>query len=249
MEQEIRWHYRFKNFSRAFILLQEAFDKGPDALNQLEREGVIQRFEYVFELAWKTLEDRLEYDGIVLAKTTPRYVIREAFHAKLIEDGDTWIDMLTDRNLMSHTYDFSKFETVIDNIHKHYLGLLSALYEQLGKGIWGNLNIPDLPFPIQATMRKIFATYPDLIEVILFGSRATGKSTQRSDIDLVSKGIADQHRLGRILLDLEDLPIPQICELQAYEQIHYPPLKRHIDHCGITIYKKTLYKNSLTNSC
>ena len=102
-----------------------------EALSQLEREGVIQRFEYTFELAWNLLKDRLEYDGIALPTVTPRQVIRHAFQAKLIHDGDTWIDMLTDRNLMSHTYDCEKFETVIRKIQRQYLVILGELYERL----------------------------------------------------------------------------------------------------------------------
>ena len=70
-------------------------------LNQLEREGAIQRFEYTFELAWLTLKDRLEYAGVTLSEITPRNVIREAFAAKLIADGDAWTAMLVDRNVMS----------------------------------------------------------------------------------------------------------------------------------------------------
>ena len=131
MPDEIRWHYRFKNFSRAFSLLREALEEEGRALNQLEREGVIQRFEYTFELAWNLLKDRLEHDGIVLSTVTPRQVIRQAFQAKLIKDGDTWIAMLTDRNLMSHTYDFAKFDAVIDRIQHRYLAILEELYERL----------------------------------------------------------------------------------------------------------------------
>ena len=135
MSQEIRWQYRFANFRRAYILLRDAFDDGVEALSQLEREGVIQRFEYTFELAWLTLKDKLEYDGVVLSTVTPRNVIREAFQAKLIEDGDAWIDMLTDRNLMSHTYDFDRFEEVICRISKRYLTILSDLYEQFSREV------------------------------------------------------------------------------------------------------------------
>jgi nucleotidyltransferase substrate binding protein (TIGR01987 family) len=112
-------------------LLSEALDDGVEALSQLEQEGVIQRFEYTFELAWLTLKDKLEYDGVVLATVTPRNVIREAFQAKLIEDGDTWIDMLTDRNLMSHTYDSTRFEVVIARISARYLCILAELRLQL----------------------------------------------------------------------------------------------------------------------
>ena len=93
MTEEVRWHYRFRNFSRAFSLLREALEEEAGTLNQLEREGVIQRFEYTFELAWNLLKDRLEHDGVSLPTVTPRQVIRQAFQAQLIQDGDAWVDM------------------------------------------------------------------------------------------------------------------------------------------------------------
>ena len=126
--QEIRWHYRFTNFSRAFSLLRESLENGADALSDLEREGVVQRFEYTFELAWNTLKDRMEYDGLILPSVTPRAVIRQAFQANLIEDGDVWIDMLNDRNLMSRKYDFATFKRVVDNVERRYLRILEAMY-------------------------------------------------------------------------------------------------------------------------
>ncbi len=131
MSQEIRWQYRFSNFSRAYSLLREALEDGVEPLNQLELEGVIQRFEFTFELSWNLLKDRLEYDGLVIATITPRNVIREAYSAKLIDDCETWIDMLTDRNLMSHTYDFERFKAVVENIHSRYLTILNNLYQRL----------------------------------------------------------------------------------------------------------------------
>ena len=123
-----RWRYRFANFSRAFALLRDALEPGVDALNQLEREGVIQRFEYTFELAWNVLKDRLEHDGVALQTVMPRNVIRQAFQAGLIGDGETWLDMLTDRNLMSHTYSDATFEAVVGHIHDRYLAILNDLY-------------------------------------------------------------------------------------------------------------------------
>ena len=82
-------------------------------------------------------------------------------------------------------------------------------------------------------MRSVFAQYPDLASVRLYGSYATGRATPRSDIDLATVGIADRYLLGRLELDLEDLPIPQKCDVQAYESIGYEPLKRHIDERGV----------------
>lgn len=131
MSREVRWHYRFRNFSRAYTLLREAMERKVAELNELEREGAIQRFEYTFELAWLTLKDRLEYAGVTLSEITPRNVIREAFAAKLIADADAWMDMLVDRNLMSHTYDFARFEAVIENIRSRYLAVLDNLYQRL----------------------------------------------------------------------------------------------------------------------
>lgn len=132
MNDEIRWHYRFRNFSRAYILLSEAAERPIEELNQLEREGTIQRFQYTFQLAWLTLKDRLEYAGIVLTEVTPRNVIREAHAAGLISDGEVWIDLLTDRNLMAHTYDFARFVAVIEHIQARYLAAFTELYQRLG---------------------------------------------------------------------------------------------------------------------
>ncbi len=131
MSQEIRWQFRFNNFSRAYFLLREALEDGVEPLSQLELEGVIQRFEFTFELSWNLLKDRLGYDGVVIATVTPRNVIREAYNAKLIDDFEVWIDMLTDRNLMSHTYDFDKFRAVVENVHSRYLTVLNDIYQRL----------------------------------------------------------------------------------------------------------------------
>ena len=80
---------------------------------------------------WNLLKDRLEYDGVSLPTVTPRQVIRQAFQSNLIQDGDTWVDMLTDRNLMSHTYDLATFDVVIDRIQRRYLTILGELHERL----------------------------------------------------------------------------------------------------------------------
>ena len=98
---DIRWKQRFQNFDRAFVLLRDALENGPETLNQLEKEGVIQRFEFSFELAWKTLKDFMEQDGFVFATITPRQVLKDAFVAKILPDGQVWIDMLDHRNLLS----------------------------------------------------------------------------------------------------------------------------------------------------
>ena len=131
MTQEIRWQYRFHNFSRAYSLLREAFEREVDELNDLEKEGTIQRFEYTFELAWNTLKDRLEYDGVVMDSVTPRNVIRTAAATGLIADGQTWIDMLDDRRNTAHRFDCDRAGEVLCNIRGNYLPVLETLSERL----------------------------------------------------------------------------------------------------------------------
>ena len=241
MSEEMRWHNRFANFSRAYSLLRDALQDGVDPLSQLEREGVIRRFRFAVDISRNLLNDRLEYDGVILATITPRGVIRQAFSAGLIDDGEAWLAMLADRDLMARAYDFEqRFDVVIRNIHSRYLAILDALYRRLLAGGYGAtaMSAHCLPDATLRMLSEVFAGYPELAEVRLFGSRATGRATERSDIDLATVGIADGHRLGMLALDLEDLPIPQICDLQAYEGVKHPPLRRHIDAFGITIYRR-----------
>lgn len=125
-----RWHYRFDNYRRAFSLLREAMDQETPH-SQLEKEGIIQRFEYTVELAWKTLKDYLESENVVLDQITPRNVIRRAFEAGVIKQGETWQKALDARNRMSHTYNFETFERVIAEIRSGYLAAFDELYEFL----------------------------------------------------------------------------------------------------------------------
>lgn len=128
---DTRWKQRFANFQRAFLLLREAIELDPNSLSQLEKEGIIQRFEYTFELAWKTLKDKMEHDGIVLEQISPKAVVRQAFAAKYVDTPEIWLKMIGDRNLMSHTYDFSRFEAIIQSIRSHYLPVLTQCYDDL----------------------------------------------------------------------------------------------------------------------
>lgn len=128
MNPDIRWKQRFQNFDRAYVLLREALARGAESLSVLEKEGVIQRFEYTFELAWKTIKDYLEESGVVISPVTPRQVLKDAFAAKIITDGQGWINMLDNRNLLSHTYDFTVFDQAVTAIAEHYLALLQDLH-------------------------------------------------------------------------------------------------------------------------
>ena len=132
-QADIRWQQRLVNFDRALRLLREAMANGPEALNQLEKEGVIQRFKYCFELARKTVGDYMEASGFVFGVVVPRQVIKDAFAAKVLEDGATWMAMLDHRNLLSHTYNPAVFEQAVAAIHQRYLPGLEQLHAFLQK--------------------------------------------------------------------------------------------------------------------
>ena len=131
MEQDVRWKQRFANFQRAIKLLQEVPELVINELSYLEKEGIIQRFEFTLELSWKTLKDKMEYDGLILDRISPKMVLKEAYKNKYIDNIELWLEMINDRNLLSHTYDFQVFEDVIPDIQLKYTPLLSELYTSL----------------------------------------------------------------------------------------------------------------------
>ena len=132
--QTPRWVYRFDNFKRAFALLSEAVQMIRERkISALEQEGVIQRFEYTWELTWKVLKDYLEYTGVVLETVTPAAVIKAAIAANIIKNGDVWMAALDSRNKMSHTYDFKKFEKIVISIEKEYYPELECMHLKMLK--------------------------------------------------------------------------------------------------------------------
>lgn len=129
---EIRWKQRYENFSKAIALLGEALEARPiDEYSRLEQEGIVQRFEYTFELAWKTLKDKLLYEGY--DEKTPRSVIRRAFEAGYLteDETETWLDSLDKRNLLSHTYNESMAQKALQFIAERCYPLLKSLHHRL----------------------------------------------------------------------------------------------------------------------
>jgi nucleotidyltransferase substrate binding protein (TIGR01987 family) len=127
MNQDIRWKQRFSNYRKAFSQLQEFI--GKQDLNKLEEQGLIQCFEYTFELAWKTMKDYLESQGFTIA--SPRSAIQTAFQSGLITEGHLWIEALEQRNLMAHTYDEERARQAIRLIQNAYYQILFNLYSKL----------------------------------------------------------------------------------------------------------------------
>jgi nucleotidyltransferase substrate binding protein (TIGR01987 family) len=127
MSEDIRWKQRFQNFQKAGGQLREFIQK-PE-LNKFEKQGLIQCFEYTFELAWKTMKDYLEEQGFTVK--SPREAIQTAFQAQLISDGHCWIDALEKRNLMAHTYDERKADEAEKLIRAVYFPILDELLARL----------------------------------------------------------------------------------------------------------------------
>ena len=121
---DIRWKQRFVNFERAYSLLESVIDQ--DNLTDVERAGLIKFFEMTFELSWKLLKDYLEFEGYDVK--SPREAIKQAFQIGLIEDGQTWLIALEDRNLTTHTYDEETARNVERSIKENYEPLMRSLH-------------------------------------------------------------------------------------------------------------------------
>jgi len=129
-DQDIRWKQRFDNLQSAYQKLQYAAEenaKAPD--NELIQMALIKAFEMTFELSWKTIKDYLKFNGI--DAKLPREIIKQAFASNIITDGQLWIDMLENRNLMAHTYDQARAQKAVNDISQRYLAGLEQLYQYL----------------------------------------------------------------------------------------------------------------------
>lgn len=129
MKKDIRWKQRFQNFEKAFNFLNNSCRQ--EVYNELERAGLVQSFEFTFELAWKTLKDYLQEQGMQVQ--FPRDTIKEAFKAELIEEGSLWIEMLDKRNELTHTYNQEQATKAIQTIRKKYFPLIEQVYKEMKK--------------------------------------------------------------------------------------------------------------------
>ena len=121
---DVRWKQRFQNFEKAFLFLKEAVEK--TSYSPIETGGLVQAFEFTFELGWKTIKDYLYEQGI--ETTFPREAIKEAFTTQIIKDGHTWLEMLEKRNELSHTYNEKVARHAIAIIKESYFIALHQVY-------------------------------------------------------------------------------------------------------------------------
>ncbi len=130
MTQDIRWKQRLENFGLAISRFKEAMAGiAKDPQNHLYQIAFIGAFQFTFELAWKTMKDYLSYSGV--QASLPREVIKQAFHFQLIKNGQIWIDMLEDRNLMAHVYQEQAAKEAVKNIREHYASEIEQIYNDL----------------------------------------------------------------------------------------------------------------------
>jgi len=120
MHEDIRWKQRFNNYRKALQTLSDAVTLAEEReLSALEEQGVIQAFEFTHELAWNVMKDFLEYQG-VRDIVGSRDAVRGAIKNSLIEGGETWMTMIRDRNLSTHTYDQDTAREMVERILEDY---------------------------------------------------------------------------------------------------------------------------------
>lgn len=111
-----------------FLRLKEACDI---AIDDLDKDGVIQRFEFTVELLWKTLKIVLEYNKIDC--TSPRDCIKKSYRYSLIEDDEILLDMLEDRNRSSHIYNQKVSEEIFMRIKNYYVEIIEKILNKIEK--------------------------------------------------------------------------------------------------------------------
>ena len=128
-KRDIRWKQRFENFERSYSTFKRILKI--ELPNEAEKMGLVQAFEIVFELSWKTLKDYLTEQGY--NEKSPRGVLKMAFQNEIIADGHVWLEALESRNETTHTYD-DKIATALDlKIREIYAPAINELHSFLAK--------------------------------------------------------------------------------------------------------------------
>ena len=129
MNKDIRWIQRYSNFKKAMGQLSRFVQK--EELNEMEEQGLIQSFEYTFELAWKTLQDILTEESGYTEIRGPRPAIMQAFSDGYISEGEKWMEMLKDRNRSVHTYNEKIAGEIVRSVKNDYIRLFVDLNKKL----------------------------------------------------------------------------------------------------------------------
>lgn len=129
--QDVRWQQRLSNYSKALASLAAAVHLAEQRdLSDLEKQGLIQAFEFTHELAWNVMKDYFYYQGNS-SITGSRDATREAFSKGLISDGEGWMEMIMSRNRTSHTYNQEVADEIAGRITQGYFPLFQAFMNQM----------------------------------------------------------------------------------------------------------------------
>ena len=133
MENNIpRWEQKLQSYHKALNRVAEVVNvMDKRQLNDFEADGLIQRFEFTFELAWKLMKSYAEFQGIDKEIMGSRDAIRWAFENKIINDSGIWMEMVKRRNDTSHTYDEETAAEVVIRIKDSYYQAFMALYDRM----------------------------------------------------------------------------------------------------------------------
>jgi nucleotidyltransferase substrate binding protein (TIGR01987 family) len=127
---DIRWKQRFSNFTKALKQLESAVNITKSReLSDLEKQGLIQAFEFTHELAWNVMKDFFDYQGGAELITGSRDATKEAFNKGLISDGDMWMEMIKSRNKTSHTYQMTIAQEIAEKIKNNYFELFQDFHK------------------------------------------------------------------------------------------------------------------------
>lgn len=121
---------KITNYSNALKRMKEAL--AVESADDIVLDAIIQRFEFTVELAWKTMRAVLLDEGVAQEELmSPKQVIRAAFQADLISEGDAWFAMLEARNITSHVYDLAEAEKIVEEIRARFEIELENLEKKL----------------------------------------------------------------------------------------------------------------------
>ena len=133
----IRWQQRLDNYVRALAQLRSAVALAAERdLSELEQQGMIQAFEFTHELAWNVMKDYFFFQGASQI-TGSRDATRQAFSVGLLEDGESWMEMIQSRNQSSHTYNRATALALVERITSRYAALFEKFSERM-KGLRGD---------------------------------------------------------------------------------------------------------------
>lgn len=130
--EDIRWIQRFNNYRKALAKLGEAVALAEERdLTDLEQQGLIQGFEFTFDLAWKTLQDYLRHHKRPNDNGGPNVIIEQALADGIIKGDEVWKAMKKSRDLTSHSYNGETADDIAENILDTYHGLFIQLETRL----------------------------------------------------------------------------------------------------------------------